>query len=84
MCSACALQALAAIHSRGFMHKDVKTDNFCMNQEPHRTTSIYAIDYGFSRPAFGERQSFLRASTWCPNAATLTLLVYAALCKATC
>jgi hypothetical protein len=35
------------------MHKDVKTDNFCMNLEPHRTTSIYAIDYGFGRRAFG-------------------------------
>ncbi|WIA09025.1 hypothetical protein OEZ85_008439 [Tetradesmus obliquus] len=46
------LKALAAIHSKGFMHKDVKTDNFCMSKE-HRTTSIYAIDYGFSRPAFG-------------------------------
>jgi tRNA A-37 threonylcarbamoyl transferase component Bud32 len=36
------------------MHKDVKTDNFCMNEEQDRITSIYAIDYGFSRPAFGE------------------------------
>jgi hypothetical protein len=37
------------------MHKDVKTDNFCLNEEQDRITSIYAIDYGFSRPAFGEQ-----------------------------
>lgn len=58
------MQALAAIHSKGFMHKDVKTDNFCMSKE-HRTTSIYAIDYGFSRPAFGEEKCFLQAVMGC-------------------
>jgi hypothetical protein len=45
------------------MHKDVKTDNFCMNEEHGRITSIHAIDYGFSRPAFGEQLAVLQAAT---------------------
>lgn len=45
-------QALADVHRRGFIHRDVKTENFCLDAAGSNN-SIKIIDFGFSRMAFG-------------------------------
>lgn len=52
-CPGTALQALAAMHARGVIHRDVKTENFCLGAGSD-SGSVYALDFGFARPAFGE------------------------------
>lgn len=46
------VQALADVHRRGFIHRDVKTENFCLDAAGSNK-SIKIIDFGFSRMAFG-------------------------------
>lgn len=41
------------MHAHGVIHRDVKTENFCLGGGCDNE-NIYAIDYGFARPAFGE------------------------------
>lgn len=47
------LQALADVHRHGFIHRDVKTENFCLNMSGSNDT-IKIIDFGFARVAYGE------------------------------
>lgn len=47
-------QALAAVHYRGHVHRDIKTENFCLDDQ-HSNESIYLIDYGFARWSYSGR-----------------------------
>lgn len=47
------VQALADVHRRGYIHRDVKTENFCLDASGSNT-DIKVIDFGFARLAYGE------------------------------
>ncbi|ODM86892.1 Casein kinase I isoform beta, partial [Orchesella cincta] len=51
------IERLEYIHSRGFLHRDLQPDNFCMGLEPFSKT-VYLIDFGLSTsyrdPSSGE------------------------------
>eukprot|EP00775_Hariotina_reticulata_P013731 gene13731-13853_t len=71
------LQALASMHARGFIHRDVKTENFCFDLPGG--SGVYIIDMGFARQAFGyygfETYCTSYASFWgTPNYASLDSL----------
>jgi serine/threonine protein kinase len=51
----CCVQALADVHRHGFIHRDVKTENFCLDVSGSNDT-VKIIDFGFARVAYGERQ----------------------------
>ncbi|KAF8072895.1 Casein kinase I [Scenedesmus sp. PABB004] len=58
--------ALAALHARGIIHRDVKTENFCLDRDDGG--GVYALDLGFARAAFGHycltQYKAPRASFW--------------------
>lgn len=48
MCSDQMISALEFIHNRGFIHRDVKPDNFMIGRDNH-SNQIYIIDFGLSK-----------------------------------
>ncbi|XP_067939111.1 uncharacterized protein [Watersipora subatra] len=43
------LQAIEAIHSVGFLHRDVKPSNFAMGRSTGDTHTVYMLDFGLAR-----------------------------------
>ncbi|KAK2952492.1 putative Tau-tubulin kinase [Blattamonas nauphoetae] len=46
-----SLEALELLHSKGYLHCDVKPSNFVIGRNSHRST-LYLIDFGLSRRFF--------------------------------
>jgi serine/threonine protein kinase len=45
-----ALEALHAIHERGYVHRDIKTGNILVTREPGRPPTAIVIDLGLVKP----------------------------------
>jgi len=73
------LLAVDALHQLGYIHRDLKPDNFMIDRNGH----LKLIDFGLSKEAVSEklntsrsmkrRQSSFRVGTWSKNNTTLTL-----------
>ena len=47
------LERIKFLHSRNFIHRDLKPDNFIMGNES-RSTRVYMIDFGLSKRYIGK------------------------------